>query len=70
MSRNEAKRVLSMKDFKDSMDGIFSTSVRKDTLDEAPMAYKSLESIQEYLDQTVDILHHLTPLYNFKATGD
>jgi len=70
LSRNEAKRVLSMKDFKDSMDGIFSTSVRKDTLDEAPMAYKSLESIQEYLDQTVDILHHLTPLYNFKATGD
>ncbi len=70
MSRNEAKRVLSLRDFRESMDGIYSTSIRKDTLDEAPMAYKSLESLQEYLDQTVEILHHLAPLYNFKASGD
>ncbi|MGI6072721.1 MAG: RtcB family protein [Lachnospiraceae bacterium] len=70
MSRNEAKRVLSMKDFQDSMDGIYSTSVRKDTLDEAPMAYKSLDSLQEYLDQTVEIVHRLMPVYNFKAGGD
>ncbi len=70
MSRREAKRVLSMQDFRESMDGIYSTSIRKDTLDEAPMAYKSLESLEEYLDQTVDVLDHLTPLYNFKASGD
>ena len=41
MSRNEAKRVLSLKDFRESMTGIYSTSIRRDTLDEAPMAYKS-----------------------------
>lgn len=70
MSRNEAKRVLTMKDFRVSMNGVFSTSIRNDTLDEAPMAYKSLESLQEYLDQTADILHHLLPVYNFKASGD
>ncbi|MGI6333729.1 MAG: RtcB family protein [Saccharofermentanales bacterium] len=70
MSRNEAKRVLSLKDFRESMTGIYSTSIRRDTLDEAPMAYKSLESLQEHLDQTVEILHRLTPVYNFKASGD
>lgn len=70
MSRNEAKRVLTLQDFRHSMEGVFSTSIRRDTLDEAPMAYKSLESLQEYLDQTVEILHHLTPVYNFKASGD
>jgi tRNA-splicing ligase RtcB len=70
MSRSEAKRVLSLRDFRGSMDGIYSTSVRSDTIDEAPMAYKSLESLQEYLDQTVEILDHLIPLYNFKASGD
>ncbi|MGI6248717.1 MAG: RtcB family protein [Acutalibacteraceae bacterium] len=70
MSRNEAKRVLSLRAFRESMEGIYSTSIRRDTLDEAPMAYKSLDSLQEHLDQTVKILHHLTPLYNFKASGD
>ncbi|MDI9470612.1 MAG: RtcB family protein [Bacillota bacterium] len=70
MSRNEAKRVLSMQVFRESMDGIYSTSIRKDTLDEAPMAYKSLESLEEYLDQTVTVLDQLVPLYNFKASGD
>jgi tRNA-splicing ligase RtcB len=70
MSRNEAKRVLTLQDFRHSMEGVFSTSIRRDTLDEAPMAYKSLESLLEYLDQTVEILHHLTPVYNFKASGD
>jgi tRNA-splicing ligase RtcB len=70
MSRNEAKRMLSLKDFRESMTGIYSTSIRRDTLDEAPMAYKSLESLQEHLDQTVEILHRLTPVYNFKASGD
>ena len=69
MSRKEARRVLSMQDFRESMDGIYSTSIRKDTLDEAPMAYKSRESLEEYLDQTVDILDHLSPVYNFKASG-
>ncbi len=70
MSRNEAKRVLTLQDFRDSMDGIYSTSIRRDTIDEAPMAYKSLDSIREYLYQTVEILHRLTPVYNFKASGD
>jgi len=70
MSRREAKRVLSLQDFRKSMDGIFSTSVRKDTLDEAPMAYKTEAVLQEYLHETADILSHLRPIYNFKASGD
>ncbi len=70
MSRREAKRVLSLGDFRESMDGVYSTSIRRDTLDEAPMAYKSLDSLQEHLHQTADILHKLVPVYNFKASGD
>ena len=70
LSRREAKRVLSMGDFKSSMEGIYSSSIRRDTLDEAPMAYKSLDSLREHLDQTAEILHRLTSVYNFKASGD
>ncbi|MEG0371478.1 MAG: RtcB family protein, partial [Clostridium sp.] len=41
MSRTESKKNISLKDFKESMKGIYSTTVSNSTLDEAPMAYKS-----------------------------
>ena len=49
------------------MQGIYSTSVNKDTLDEAPMAYKSLEDIIDVISETVDIIDIMKPVYNFKA---
>ncbi len=68
MSRTQAKKELSMRDFHESMKGIFSSSIRKGTLDEAPMAYKDEEFFLEYLHETVEILHRLKPIYNFKAS--
>ena len=67
MSRTEAKRTLTLHDYKDAMEGIYSTSVHRSTLDEAPMAYKSLDSLREYLHETVDVFAHIRPIYNFKA---
>ena len=67
MSRREAKRVLDLKDFKKSMEGIYSSSVGKSTLDEAPMAYKSLEEILDSIEPTAELLEVIKPIYNFKA---
>jgi RNA-splicing ligase RtcB len=67
MSRKAAFRTLSMDEYKDKMQGIFTTCVTGDTLDESPMAYKSMESIVNHIAPTAEILHRIRPLYNFKA---
>ena len=67
MSRKKAKEILSMDDFKQSMDGIASTSVCESTLDESPMAYKPMEEIIEQIRDSVDIVKIIKPIYNFKA---
>lgn len=67
MSRGEAKRNVSLEEFEASMEGIYSTSVSKGTIDECPMAYKPMESIVENVGDTVDILKIIKPIYNFKA---
>lgn len=67
MSRSKAKAELNMEDFKNSMKGIYTTSVNADTIDEAPMAYKPMESIINSIGETVDIIKQIKPLYNFKA---
>ena len=68
MSRMRAKEVLSISDFIDSMEGIYTTSVGLDTLDEAPMVYKPMDEIIENIKDTVDILEIIKPVYNFKAS--
>ena len=67
MSRMDAKNSLSMEDYKNSMAGIYSTSINEGTLDEAPQAYKSLDDIIDVIDDTVEILDVMKPVYNFKA---
>lgn len=67
MSRTKAKDTLSMEDYKKAMEGIFTTSVNDDTLDEAPMAYKSLEDIIDVITESVDVVEVIKPVYNFKA---
>lgn len=69
MSRTEAKKALNMEEYKASMVGIYTTSVSESTIDEAPMAYKSLEDIIDVIRDTVDIIDIMKPVYNFKA-GD
>lgn len=67
MSRSEAKEKLRMEDYTASMTGVYTTSVNPATLDEAPMAYKSLKDIVDVIQDTVDIVEILKPVYNFKA---
>lgn len=67
MSRTEAKQMLNLEDYKKAMEGIYTTSVNEQTLDEAPMAYKSLEDIIGVIRESVDVIEVLKPIYNFKA---
>ena len=67
-SRTAAMKNLSMDDFKQTMLGIWTTSVSEETLDEAPMAYKPMQEIVEQIGETVTIQKHVTPVYNFKAS--
>lgn len=67
LSRGEAKQVLSMDEFKESMDGIYTTTVNQSTIDESPMVYKPAEEIISAIKDTVDIEVIIKPIYNFKA---
>lgn len=67
MSRMKAKKELSMEEFKAEMSGVYSTTVTKETLDEAPMAYKTMDDIVANIGPTADILNVIKPIYNFKA---
>lgn len=69
MSRAEARQSFTVSAFKKSMEGIFTTSVGADTLDECPMVYKPMEEIVSQIHDTVDIEKTIKPIYNFKA-GD
>ena len=68
MSRTKAKQSIDFEEYKASMRGIYSTSVNEDTLDEAPMAYKSLADIIDVIEDSVDIIDIMKPIYNFKAS--
>ncbi len=67
MSRTAAKNNLSMEEYKETMKGIYTSSVCEATLDEAPMAYKSLDDIIDVIRESVDIVDVMKPIYNFKA---
>lgn len=68
MSRARAKELLSINDFKNTMIGVYSTCVSENTLDESPMAYKSMDDIVNNIQDTVEIIKVIKPLYNFKAS--
>lgn len=67
MSRSVAKVTHTLDEFKDSMKGIYSTSVNEHTLDESPMAYKPIEEIIDNIGETVEIIDIIKPIYNYKA---
>jgi RNA-splicing ligase RtcB len=67
MSRSEANHTLSVQQFKEAMQGVYSTTVSKATLDEAPMAYKDMDEIVGSIGPTAQIVKILKPVYNFKA---
>ena len=68
MSRSKARNTLSLDEYKETMKGIYTTSINENTLDEAPMAYKSLEDIIDVIRETVDVIDVMKPVYNFKAS--
>jgi len=68
MSRTQAKKEISLENYKNSMKNVFSTSVSKKTLDEAPFAYKNSKEILNSISETVEIIEVLKPVYNFKAS--
>jgi len=68
MSRTRAKAEFSMEEYRKSMEGIFTTSVCEETLDELPMAYKAMKDIIDIIGDTVEIIKIIKPIYNFKAS--
>ena len=68
MSRSKAKETLKMEDFKNTMDGIYTTCISTSTIDEAPMAYKPAESIIPNIESMCKIISHIHPIYNFKSS--
>lgn len=67
ISRKKAFNTLSMEQYREQMEGIYTTCVVPDTLDESPMAYKSMEEIIAQIEPTVRIVERVKPVYNFKA---
>lgn len=70
MSRSKAKENFTVSEFKKQMEGIYTTSVSRETLDECPMAYKGMDDIVSNIGDTVVINQVIKPIYNFKAGGD
>ena len=66
MSRMKARETLNLEAYRKTMEGIYTTSVNESTLDEAPMAYKSLDDILDVIRDSVDVIEVLKPIYNFK----
>ena len=67
--RSEVQEHYTLSQFKKAMEGVHSTCINKDTLDEAPFAYRAISDIMETIQDTVQIQKVITPIYNFKAGG-
>lgn len=68
MSRSVAKEQIAMEDYEKSMEGIYTTSVCRSTLDESPFAYKPMDEILSYIGDTIEVEKIVKPVYNFKAS--
>ena len=69
MKRKDVKLNFTVSSFKSKMKRIYSSCISKDTLDEAPFAYRDLKDIADVIGETVTIDRILHPVYNFKAGG-
>jgi len=67
-SRSKAKRLFKVEEYKKSMQGIYSTCINQDTIDEAPFVYKDYKEIIKQIEPAVTVLERLKPIYNFKAS--
>ena len=69
MRRDDVKNHHTVSEFKNEMKGIYCSCIGTDTLDEAPFAYRPIDSLLENIKETVEVTHILRPVYNFKAGG-
>ena len=69
-SRSQAKELFDVEEFRKEMQGIYTTTADKNTIDESPMAYKSLDDIIDVICDSVDVIDIMKPVYNFKAADD
>ena len=67
LSRHQARTLLNMDEFKESMKGVYSSSISTRTLDEAPKAYKPKDEIIALMEPCVEVINEIKPIYNFKA---
>ena len=67
MSRMKAKNIFQLEDFIKSMEGIYTTSISEETIDESPFVYKPMQEIIDNIQDTVEILKIIKPIYNFKS---
>lgn len=70
MKRENIKATHTVSEFKAAMKGIYSSCISKDTLDEAPFAYRPMDDITEAIKDTVTIDKIIRPIYNYKAGGN
>ena len=66
-SRTEAKYAFTVEEFKQEMEGIYTTTATEGSIDECPMAYKSPSRIFEFIGETLSDYEVITPIYNFKS---
>lgn len=69
LKRSEAKELIDMEEYRESMKGIYTTSVGRSTLDESPMAYKNPKEILRLIEPTVEVLYFIRPVINMKDRG-
>ncbi len=67
-SRTQAKKIFTMETFKASMEGIYTTTMNKSTLDEIPAAYKPWQEIEQWIRETAVVLERIQPLFNVKGS--
>ena len=70
MARGDARNSFTLTQYKKEMQGIFTTCISRETIDESPMAYKPMAEIVERIAPTAEIISRIVPLYNFKAGGE
>ncbi len=68
LRRSQAKETITLDEFKAEMEGVFTTSVNESTIDESPMAYRRVDEILHIIDPTAEVIEHILPVYNFKAS--
>jgi len=66
IKRMECSEKLDMKEYKNKMKEIYCSNISTETIDESPMAYKSIDEITQNCETMFEVVDRLTPLYVYK----